>query len=74
MSSGYRDKDTQELRITTHYAPVVWRYIESLQDSEAAEFDPFRDLRVVVPRSEIVSARLFDPDLQERFKEATNPP
>jgi len=74
MSSGYRDKDTQELRITTHYAPVVWRNIENLQDSEAAEFDPINDLRVVIPRSEIVSARLFDPDLHDRFQEAANPP
>lgn len=74
MLSGYRDKDTQELKITTQYAPVVWRHIQSVKDSEATEFDPIHDLRVVIPRSEIVSARLFDPDLQARFQEAANPP
>ena len=73
MSSGYRDKDTQELKITTQYAPVVWRHIQSMQDSEAAEFDPIHDLRVIIPRSEIVSARLFDPDLHDRFEEVANP-
>ena len=74
VSSGYRDNDTQELRVTTQYAPVVWRHIQDMQDSEAAEFDPINDLRVVIPRSEIVSARLFDPDLHDRFQEAANPP
>ena len=74
MSSGYRDKDTQELMITTHYAPVVWRHIENLQDSEAAEFNPIDELRVIIPRSEIILARPFDPDLQDRFQEEANPP
>ena len=74
VSSGYRDQDTRELKVTTQYAPVVWRHIQGMRDSEVAEFDPINDLRVIIPRSEIVSARLFDPDLHDRFREAANPP
>lgn len=70
LSSGYRDRDTQELKITTNYASVVRDY---LGNKDLLTPDQLHDLRVVVPRSEIISARLFDPDLQDRFKEAANP-
>ena len=57
MASGYRNKDTQEPEITTHYAPVI----------EGSELD-YTDFQVIIPKSEIVSARLFDPELYQRFQ------
>ena len=58
--SGYRDSGTRELRITTHYIPL-------LGDPP----DPGRlpDLRVVVPISEIVSVRPFDLEIYEKFRD-----
>ncbi len=32
LASGYRDSDTQELKITTHYAPRLEAYEESGRD------------------------------------------
>ena len=71
LSSGYRDKETQELKITTHYAPVVRDYLGNKGGLTRGQL---RDLCVVIPRSDIISIRLFDPDLRERFEEAANPP
>ncbi len=58
IASGYRKKETQELEITTHYSSII------------LEFDKkdFTDFRIVIPMSEIVSARLFDQDVYERFQ------
>ena len=64
-ASGYRNKDTQELEITNHYAPVVQ---ESLQSSSIAPDLVLRDFQVVLPMSEIISARVFDPEVYERFQ------
>lgn len=62
MASGYRDTVTQELRLTTHYAPVIQ---ESL---EAVSTLVYEDFRIVIPISEIMSARIFHPDVYERFQ------
>ncbi len=61
LASGYRREDTQELEITTHYAPVLREFVES------DELEHFTGFRVVIRMSEIVSARLFDLDVYERF-------
>ena len=57
IASGYRSIDTQELEITTNYAPVI----------EDSELD-YVEFQVVIPKSEIVSARLFDPEIYQRFQ------
>ncbi len=66
IASGYRNKDTQELEITTNYAPVIQ---ECLEDGSKASDLINEDFRVVIPRSEIVSARLFLPEAYQRFQE-----
>lgn len=62
MASGYRDTDTQELRIETHYAPVIQASLETVSDLV------YEDFRIVIPISEIMSARIFHPDVYERFQ------
>ena len=62
MASGYRHKDTQELAITTYYSPVIDQASDSLGLS-------YQDFRIVIPMSEIVSARLFFPEAYELFQE-----
>ena len=56
VASGYRDSETRELRITMDYLPALQQ-----SDLEIAEF------RVVIPLSEIASARRFDPDIYKLF-------
>ena len=63
MLSGFRDRDTQELRITTNYAPVI------LQMQERELEMGVEDFQVVIPISEIVSARIFLPEAYELFQE-----
>ena len=61
MYSGYRDENTLDLRITIDYEVVLnWHLMgdESLIPE---------DFRVVVPMSEIVSARLFDENVYDDF-------
>ena len=55
-------EDTRELEITTDYAPVIW---QSLEESPSLVYE---DFRIVIPMSEIVTARIFDPDVYARFK------
>ena len=57
--SGYRNKDTCELTITTHYIPMIKRRYREAPSA-------LGDFRVVIPKSEIGSARLFDVDMYNR--------
>ena len=57
VASGYRDSETRELRIIMNYLPALQQ-----SDLGMAEF------RVVVPLSEIASARRFDPDAYELLR------
>ena len=63
LVSGYRNKDTQELVITTHYAEAIEQSLESKSIRH-------EDFRIVVPRSEIISARIFDPDAYQLFQQS----
>ena len=57
IASGYRHNETQELVITTNYAPTI-----SELDSHE-----LRNLKVAFPAREIVSARLFDQAIYMSF-------
>ena len=64
FASGYRDKDTQELEVTTNYSPVIEEYIG--QSSDIGD----EDFRIVIPISEVVSVRFFFPEAYKRFQSA----
>ena len=63
VASGYRNKDSQELEITTNYAPVI---AESYPDAKS--YLDYKDFQIIIPKSEIVSARIFDPDIYRKFQ------
>lgn len=63
MASGYRSEDTLELHITTHYASIIDKWMEP-------DDNDIRDFRVVIPRSEVCSARIFDPDAYLLFQQS----
>lgn len=65
IASGYRNKDTQELKITTNHAPVINECLEGISAMPSILNE---DFRVVIPMFEIVSARLFHPEVYERFQ------
>ena len=66
-ASGYRSEDTLELRLTTNYAPIIEKLID--KDPEIID-DRLRDYSVVLPRSEVCSARLFDPEVYRLFQQS----
>ena len=53
IMSGYRDKDTKDLRITVHYANVL----------SARKGRSLEDFLVALPKDQVLSARLFDLDV-----------
>lgn len=59
-ASGYRRKETRTLAITTYYAPAISKY--------SLGTDRLDDLRVSFPMRDVVSARLFDPELYALFR------
>ena len=65
VASGYRSEGTLELHITTDYAPIIDEMIEKNTD-EIPEI--LRDFNVVLPRSEVCSARIFDREAYRLFQ------
>ena len=63
IASGYRDEETLELVITTNHAPVIQEFTE----------DPtgiaLEDFHIIIRMVEIVSVRIFDIDVYERFRD-----
>lgn len=60
--SGYRDKDTQELKITFNYVPMIRESLGNQSNNNKLRYD---DFQIVIPMSEIISARIFDLDVYE---------
>ena len=58
IASGYRDKDSRDLVITTNYAPAIEDQLSELA---------LDDLKVAFPMRDVVSARLFDQNLYASF-------
>ena len=63
LVSGYRDKDTLELEITTNYAPALKK---SLEDVFGLQHE---DFQIVIPRDEVISARTFYPETYNLFQD-----
>jgi hypothetical protein len=66
-ASGYRDKDTKELKFTSFYETVYDELVKEPGFSESA-LDQFKK---VLPFSAIFSANRFDPDMYIRFQRET---
>ena len=62
MMSGYRNKDTLDLEITINYSLSLEQSVNHLS---GVTYD---DFRVVMPMSEISSARIFHPEVYELFQ------
>ena len=61
LYSGYRDKDTLHLHITTEYTKVFDYY-----DPEKNNSTDIEDFMVVIPVSQIVSSHVFSADVYEK--------
>lgn len=66
MASGYRDKDSQELKITTYYAAMIE---DSLSRDPSLPDLSLEDFEIVFPMAEIISARIFDFEVYEAFQD-----
>ena len=68
--SGYRHSETRELTITKDYVPVISQYFNESTDPRRLPARAWRwqDFRVAIPRSEIGSARLFDPEVYDQLR------
>ena len=62
LLSGYRKEDTLELVVTTNYSEIISNY------TGEGSGRTVRELRIVIPLSEVVSARLFDLDVYQAFQ------
>ena len=59
IASGYRKLESRELEITTHYSSIIYKF----------EKKKINDFRIVIPMSEVVSARLFDDEVYSNFQD-----
>ena len=60
--SGYRDRYTQKVNILVEYNQIVENFLQEAPNLQK------RDFRIAIPMSEIVSARLFIPEVYDRFQ------
>ena len=65
VKSGYRDTNTRRLEITTDYISII----QQLNQQGLANKE---DFRVVIPMSEIISARIFYNEVYERFQQSAS--
>ena len=63
VASGYRDKDTRDLKISVNYGPVFANLADS---GESVDLD---DFRVAIPVREVISARAFSPTAYDKFQD-----
>ena len=66
VASGHRNKDTQKLEITENYAPVIQQFL-NLEGSSRPPDLVYKDFQIVLPISEIVSARFFYFEVYKAF-------
>ena len=67
--SGYRDKNTQELKLTTSYGHYYDEIEATRKERGEGQRTSLEHMRVILPLSEIRSARLFDLELQAKLQE-----
>ena len=60
LMSGYRDGKTRQLRITADHTNRIFALLDARPEFAGLTTE---DLRVVVPMSEVSSARVFDPQI-----------
>ena len=71
LFSGDRTGETRELRLTRYYGDDIRRLVDD--PSGLRERLSPRDFRVVIPLREVVTARLFDPDVYQQMNPADSP-
>ena len=65
LLSGYRNKDTLALCLDTNYSPIIEEYMQTASTATPP------DLTVVIPLTEVVTARLFDISLYRAFQQSS---
>lgn len=71
LFSGYRTGETRELHLTRYYGDDIRQMVNDPSGPRAGL--TASDFRIVVPLREIMTARLFDPDVYEQMN-PTDPP
>ena len=78
LASGYREPDTRQLMITKYYADVIEEWLAESeantikseeQEGEEERLHDLEDFRIVIPTSEVISVRLFDLEVYNRFQD-----
>ena len=63
LLSGYRDKETKRMVLTTDYFGVVRTFMEEIEEHEEVTLKT----DVIIKQDEILTANVFDLDVYERF-------
>lgn len=71
LYSGYRGRETQELVLTTNYARMLLVHLREFGDNMGDKYQD--EFRIVIPVSEIRTARPFSTMYHSWFVEAQDP-
>ena len=66
--SGYRDKETKKLEITTNYFKVVEEYIKDIEKKEEIELEEITlNTDVIIKQDEILTASIYEQEIYDKF-------
>lgn len=69
--SGYREKETKKLVITTDYFKVVDEFIEEIEEKKGEELEKISlNTDIVIKQDEILSARIYEQDIFDKFNKS----
>lgn len=71
VASGYRTVDTKELKITTQYSRNLIKFSNE-NFLGKSRIENINDFRVIIPISEVISARIFLPAFYNLFRSKTD--
>jgi hypothetical protein len=76
--SGYRDKETKKLKITTDYEKVVNKFIKDIEEKQGKELEKITlNTDVIIKQDEILTASIYEQHVFDEFNnhddESENP-
>ncbi len=66
--SGYRDKETKKLVVTTDYFEVVEEFMSDIEEKEGVELEKITlNTDIVIKQDEIITASIYEQNIYDKF-------
>ena len=71
--SGYREKETKRLQITTNYFKIIEEFIDEIETKEGIQLEEITlNTHIVIKQDEILTASIYEQDIYDKFNKHKN--